>query len=133
MTIRKGTLNNHPIIEDSTNPGVPITGDIVGSNAGIVALAGLAFTSTTNPTASDDGVGTAGNGRFGVPSFWTNTADSGSMYVCTDNSTTGANWVSISDPSVNPSGNVEAIDTLTQAQYDLLNPPDPNTLYIIQG
>jgi hypothetical protein len=88
MSIQISTLNNHPIVENSTNTGVPLSGifgggDLIASNAAVLAKSGLTISHTGDPTVNDSG--------YSVPSFWINTTTNKS-YVCTDNTANNAVW-----------------------------------------
>lgn len=67
MAYEKGTLNGHPIIQDSEDPGVPITdygddtGDIVASNSAWIANNYIHLSALGGLTATD-GVFVVGNG-----------------------------------------------------------------------
>lgn len=67
MAYEKGTLNGHPIIQDSADPGVPVTdygddtGDIVASNAAWIANNYIHLSALGGLTATD-GVFVVGNG-----------------------------------------------------------------------
>ncbi len=52
------------------------------------------FSTTTDPTASDDSANTSGNGTFSINSQWTNTITN-AVWVCVDATATSAVWEKI--------------------------------------
>lgn len=80
----------------------------------VLAAVPYNHTATSDPTASDDGNNSSGNGVFSFTSKWLNSS-SGDLFICESNATGAAVWV-IVDFNAASLGALAVLDTVGSAQ-----------------
>lgn len=71
------------------------SGNILASQIRDLTASAFGWTSTSDPTANDDGANTGGHGFFGVGSTWVNTSTC-NVWICCSNTNGAAVWAKLS-------------------------------------